>query len=820
MHQEPVTSHEAPIHSIQDLSIRPPEQLFGRDSDLASIRLALQAGTAILLQGPAGIGKTALAAVLAEEYTGLPGGVLWLDVAEDSLRSLLNRVAQGYATEASANLSTLTNTVRDILRAERPLIVLDGNPQLDGTRDFIRLCASGLPVVITSSQLISGPWTPHVVNPLDAQNAEAMLAGLANRLSDTEIIQFSQALGGHPLSIVITAHQLASGKIQPGDFLSHISGSTPAEVMDVLMTVYRALSSTLQGMVLLVGTTFARGASEELLADSSGAPAQMIRTAMRQLVGLGLASEWPVYGQPYFTAHELIQDFAHAFLRGKGQLDTMVTRHLRALLTYIQRHEGNPDRLAAEKRNILAAGRYAALHNQSNQLNNLIQLLEPATTFQPELNWLRYLIEHPESASDGLLVLPESPLEETAPEPIEAPVMLAKETPPQETIEEPALLAEEFPIEMTLEEIPPQEDISTALLEPIDDITEEDTSRTPVNYGFLEETEPVAAETAIDPVALREIAKQELERGSTPEAIAHYIQALETFHANGDVSDELEALDSLAALSLQHEDYDKVLAYIDRGTALAQQINNPQREAHLLVLLGDLQMSLERDEGAEAAYKEAINAYRPTESWLEIAQVLDKLSALYLEQDRLDDAAAILEQTIPIFERGDHTDDLRMTFDRLGDIQAELMNWDEALSYHVRAFQIALEANDDRHTLEQLTKLGGISEESGDREGALPHYQQALHLAFQLDDKTSQGEIMLALGRLLIDDTVQMNRVAQLLEGATERLPDNTEAQRLLNRAKARAERLTNAGVTLLLVDGSIEDYAREAAGISLNDDV
>jgi tetratricopeptide (TPR) repeat protein len=316
------------------------------------------------------------------------------------------------------------------------------------------------------------------------------------------------------------------------------------------------------------------------------------------------------------------------------------------------------------------------------------------------------------------------------------------------------------------------------------------------------------------------MAQQEAESGSTPEAISHYTQALESFHANGDVNDELEALEALAALSLQSEDYGEVLAYIDRGTALAQQANNPQREAHLLVLLGDLQMSLGRDDGAEAAYKEAINAYRPTESWIEIAQVLDKLATLYLEQDRLSDAAVVLEQTIPIFERVDHTEDLQAALDRLGDVQADLMHWDEALSYHVRALQIALEAGDDQYALEQLIKLGSISEESGDREGALPYYQQALHLAFKLDDKTNQGEIMLTLGRLLIDDTIQLHRVVQLLEAATELLPDDVDAKRLLRRAKAREERLTSAGVTLLLVENSLEDYARDAAGVSSGDEL
>jgi tetratricopeptide (TPR) repeat protein len=809
MRQEPVTSLEAPIHSLDDLPIHPPERLFGRESDLTSLNISLTVGTPVLLYGPAGIGKTALAAALAGEYLELPGGVLWLDVTNDSLRSLLSRIARAYAAELGTDLSAQIALVRDLLQSEQPLIVLDGHPHLGGTRDFIRLCASGIPLVLTAPNLISGSWTPHEVTPLDERDAQAMLSALTGRPTDATLMQLSKVLGGHPLSIAITARQLSSGKVQPADFLSRLSEPAPG-VMDVLMAAYRGLPAALQGMVVLVGTTFAGGASEELLADSSGAPAQMIRSALRQLVTFGFASERSVYGQPYFTTHEAIQAFAQAFLRGKQQLDTMLARHLRGLVTYVGRHAGDnsidhQQRLAAEIRTILAAGSFAASHNQKDPLQKLTQLLEPAAPddfvyaqgFQAELDWLRYLIDHPESTGDGLLSLPEP-----APEPV-----IAVEPEPTKAPQQ---------IEEDLEDIPPQEDISTAFIEPIDDITEEDTSRAPITYDFLEEGQSPARQ---DPQALRAIAQQEAQSGSTPEAIAHYTEALESFHANGNVNDELEALEALAALSLQHEDYAEVLAYIDRGTALAQQVNNPQREAHLLVLLGDLQSALGRNEGAEAAYKEAINAYRATESWVEIAQALDKLATLYLEQDRLSDAAVVLEQTIPIFERMDRKEELQVALDRLGDVQADLMHWDEALSHHVRALQFALETNNDQRAFEQLVDLGSISEESGDREGALPYYQQALHLAFKSGNTTSQGEIMLALGRLLIDDTVQLHRVVQLLEGAVERLPDNVDAKRLLGRAKAREERLVNAGVTLLLVENGIEDYARDAAGVSSTDE-
>src|SRR5690606_35506227 len=117
-------------------------------------------------------------------------------------------------------------------------------------------------------------------------------------------------------------------------------------------------------------------------------------------------------------------------------------------------------------------------------------------------------------------------------------------------------------------------------------------------------------------------------------------------------------------------------------------------------------------------------------------------------------------------------------------------------------------SGDQRQLFEVPSDLGNVLEESGDNTGALSAYRHALHLAFELDDRHAIGESLLALGRMLMNDTPQLNRVVQLLEEAIERLPDNVEARRLLSRANTCQERLTNAGVTLMLPEESIRAYA------------
>jgi tetratricopeptide (TPR) repeat protein len=248
-----------------------------------------------------------------------------------------------------------------------------------------------------------------------------------------------------------------------------------------------------------------------------------------------------------------------------------------------------------------------------------------------------------------------------------------------------------------------------------------------------------------DTEELQKISVEIAENGEAEEAIQKYTQALDSYKADGNVKDELAAIEALAQLSLESDQYDDVLKYVEQGTALAQESANPQREGELLVVLGDLQMSLGRFDGAEAAYKEAINAFRPTESWLNIGMTLDKLAIVYDDQVRWQDAIDVWEQTLPIFERMDRVDLLRSVYGEIGDNQTDLMRWSQAKQSYTKALELA-EVEDDRAGMyQELSRLGWLMETSGNLADALAYYLRALNLAFELDDQDELGETLLAL---------------------------------------------------------------------------
>ncbi len=835
-----------PLHQGQDLPGAPRLPLVGRQADLDAARALLETGIPLQLVGMPGMGKTALAHTLAQDFVRQPGGVLWLENADETALALANRVARAYSLPPCAardedEMFAFFRQVHSVLLEQRPLVILDGRVRPEAAREFVRACAPGIPLILTATRPAAGPWTVHEMRPLEVAQAVVLLQELASGsgASSANLTALAEALEGNALSLIVAGRQLAA-EHTPQEFLAQMPTLPPGpsnRVMAALMAAYRLLPQELQGMVMLIGTAFAPGASEELLSDVTGAPPEGLSARMRQLVARGFADERTLEGQPYFVAHEMVQRFAQAFLRGKHRLETMRARHLHAVPVYVRRHIGenaseHHARLAVEMPAIIAAARYAAAQGKIEYLHELTEMLAPtsdqsfvrAAGFEPEYRWLCHLLEAPAADKLGVLGWMAIPQSEPAPESQESPatapteemVSSGQETAPAATVEPspaasaaiaeaPAEVAEEATEEEASEQpaapfqTPAPPEVPQAAEEIPPSESDSGDRHTDLSLDLPDSAEALAR--------LGETAREQ----DAQSLIARYAQAAQSFRADGKVEDELAALEALAMLSLEGERYEDVLAYVDQGMKLAQESDNPQREGELLVVLGDLQVALERWEGAETAYKQAITAFRPVGAWLNIGLALDKLGSVYWETGRSQEAAEAWEQAVPVFERLGRNDLLREVLGKVADTHAELLQWDSARTAGERLLALARAEGDRAAECEQLLWLGSLYESQGKREDAQQYFRAALHVAFVLNESGWQGRALLALAHLLIDETVHLNRTLQVLEAAERLLPGDTEVQRLLKRAKTRQERLIRGGVTLPVASSSLQDYARQA---------
>lgn len=219
----------------------PPEPrcFIGREEELVAVEEALEAHPGVCVHGIGGVGKTALAARIAERSEG---PLLWHQVApSESGAVLLNRLAaqaraldQGERAERLLALSNteegqlLLEAIAESANALEALIVLDGSEAAEeGVGDVVVELTRHLDEaqLLVTSRVYPNAFPRDRIQsvPLEglSQDATEDLLAELEAPADTETVeQVHSGTGGHPLSIVLLA--TASDEEPPS--LSQIEG--------------------------------------------------------------------------------------------------------------------------------------------------------------------------------------------------------------------------------------------------------------------------------------------------------------------------------------------------------------------------------------------------------------------------------------------------------------------------------------------------------------------------------------------------------------------------------------------------------------------
>ncbi len=873
--QKTFTPHGAPIRNAKLLPVQPPGQVTGRNHELGSMHVTLKIGSSVLLSGPSGIGKSALASVLATAYTASnPGGVLWFPVVEDDFEMLLARVGRAYGVNALTSpgeeWSINAEIVHALLEKNRPLIVFDGVVDLDASREFVRHCASGTPVIIANELFAAGPWTPIALEPLsdaDSQTLFSYYYGPHDELHVPDIEGLCKFLGGIPLAIELAARQAAVGEQTPAELLTQLPSSAGQDSQYMMMSVvFKRLPPPVQAMLLVLSATYSGIATAELISDLSNVPAVNIIPLMRQLVTRGIARETVTYGQYAYTLQEAAQLYTRSWLEQYQRLQTSENRGVQAVLAYVERHaHNNPadhDRLAAEMHNIVGAAAFATEAGQVEVVRQLINQLTQRTGdfvtgrgFQPELDQMKRIatLLLPTSAEFGEPspeIQPGLPLDQAIVEPpvdseatpTVAPVRLVAE--PQAELFSPLEVTQaaspvidmlasqkaeletpyggeapptvERPVPQPVTEAAPAVPAAPAYRAGITEPppSEEDTDKlTPLSLPTLErqlEDARTAGDTHAQARLLHALGQYYGDQGDRAEALPYYKQALDLYETLEETDGILATLDALAAITAQADDVENALVYATRGVNLAQQTGDSDRLGRLQIRLADVRLALGDLPAAIEVYTQATETLRSTENWLLIGMVMTKLGKTYLEQAKPQEAIMMLEQALAIFRKERHAEHESRTLGSLGAAYGEMQQWPKAQEYREQALALAREHANQSEEAAQLPALAHLREVQNDRPGAVQYYRQALHMAYVLDDPGLQAEYTFELGRLLIDDTRTLMQAAQLLRESDSLVP-NGEARRLLSRADKRLERTNAAGIELPPAESTNREYAAAA---------
>jgi len=833
------TPPEAPFHEARQLPIAPPQRIIGRDRELGQTFAQVRAGAPVLLHGPAGVGKSALAATIASAFTTFPGGVLWWAVAGDSLDELVVRLGRAYGERDitdSANPLTLADRAAALLQQHgKPLLVLDGPLSQEAARDFVRQVATGVPLIWTAEQGASGPWIPFQVGALGLADAAAIFAQAAQGGPQTGSEDLCRALDGIPLALVLAGRHVAVANQTPAELLGMLDRAVPDPVARVLAAIYRQLPEALRGIILTIGATPAGRVSLPLLERLQPAPADTIAPVMESLAARSLVQRLPSPAGACYGIHEAVSRFARDILRRAGHLETVQAHVETALLAHAAAHQGDdPEaqaRLLAEMPNLLALGDEAGQRGDADVLARLAAVLETAFggtgaygyeiySLHGRLGQLQLAeeVEEEPAAPASVFAPPFAPAPGAGPEPFYdaqgawGPVA-GEEAPSLDVHEREEEIA--APLEMRPEPVLGTEAEAAVFAEAPGEapagqaVSEPETEGGVTLEGLLRACD--TARTAGDDRELlgllMAVGQSWEEAGLPARAIEAYREALTVAERLADAEIGLQSLEALARLCLETGDLENAVTYAVRAENALRLRDEPGRLGYVLALLGDIRLELGNLNEAADTYASAIGRLRAAGDQVSLGVVQTKLGATYMDRGEYGRAVNMLNEALLIFEQTGRQEYQERVLGILGMAYGHLGEWRQAEQRHLQALQMARSLGDVEEQERQLANLGYAAQAREDRDAMLRYYATALDLAYQSGRSDWQVRYLDVLGRLLMDDVSYVALAVALLQEA-QALDDDPERSRWLNRAQKRLQRLRQAAVAQAPVPMSLASWA------------
>jgi tetratricopeptide (TPR) repeat protein/energy-coupling factor transporter ATP-binding protein EcfA2 len=731
-------TYDAVVHEAAALPVMLPPKLIGREAALAQVYAHLKENRAVLVHGNPGVGKTALAATLASAYAQQPSGVLWLNVDEDLLESLLVRVGRSYDLDDvvnSDNPTAMVGAVGAALTQHKPLLVLDGKIDAQVASKFISRCADQLPVIIASRNAIEGPWASVELDVLEPQQAVQMYkseAALTDDTSDQTLLSLVEALSRLPFAIAVASRAMLASKQAPQTYSTTISQAKNTTGGDssaaALTSSFANLNGALQGLMLIMGATPRGEASADLISMVSGAPVESIQQAMTLLSQLRLVEHINRYGEAYYRQHPITHDFTRSRLRLSNRLDDLEAKVRDAILAYANRYAqaSDPQKLAVELSNFNALARWGTNNHQRDIVTQLVGSLNSRPDFVNTYG-LRYELSR---MRGGATAFPAYPPEAGLPPEDELIPDLDAEDDADAAV---GMLSRDDEDDDFIDE----EDLDNELYEDVEDEDED-----------FDEDDDLDKDDDFDD-------ELDEEDGLQPRATAAAIDDEDDLDDLADVEDD-------RFIDEEDDRYEPVggtgmtpppaalpvndLNGLRTALAQARQAGDRAKQVEVLRAMGSLQNSQRMHTEALTTYSEALTLYEALDDQEHVLEMLDMLSALMVKTENAQAAVLNAGRGLKLAEElGDTVTQLQLLL-TLGDARQQLGESDEAVRSYRQALELARTSLDSQHEAITLYKLGSAQLDSGDTDTAIDNLEQALALFKAQKRREYEGRVLGALG--------------------------------------------------------------------------
>ena len=378
------------VRHIDDVSARsrPPAQLIGRAPLIAEVEADLEAGDQILLQGFAGVGKTAIAATVAMTHLAQRDTpVLWIQAGRQRADDILEAVATCLSEENPPTepvVSRLRAVLRLIDEHEVGLVVIDDCWNGEALDLVLQAIPSGVPVLVTSRHrfpLLQLIHVPMLKRP-DSLEVLSFYAQHDWR-SDPASNALCQLLRDLPFALRIAGIRLTLDNVTPKDIAEDIAAAPHemampagferprASLAALLQTSVTALNQDEHRAFLAFGLLYSPGATAELLSLILDQEERHVADALRGLQRRGLVegARQPDSAIVYFGMHDL----AYGYAKSRAPYDEAQEQAVReACRAFAVRHVDDIAVLHCERTNLLRAAEAAY---KGHDYQNLISIM-------------------------------------------------------------------------------------------------------------------------------------------------------------------------------------------------------------------------------------------------------------------------------------------------------------------------------------------------------------------------------------------------------------------------------------------------------------
>ena len=709
---------DAAVTDGSALPLRRIGRPLGRDELLRALLLRLRNEQLLVLHGAPGVGKTTVAATIANVYMQQhQRPVLWIACEKPPLAQLIARVARAFGKPVGDDPLHHVAETRALLKEKQPLIVLDGEIEASALANFNELCASDCPIVVTSENPLSdGDWRNQPVGNLAQSDAVALFkqkAGLKDNSADEDIREIAALLhdGAFPLSLA--ARSMIIARQSPADFKATIADALESHDDDAFAAAisisFGGLNERLRDLLLFLGATLRGEASAAFLRAVSGVAIDSIDMSMTILSRLFLVERYMRGGDHYYRLHPLTHGYLQDWALERHRLDALRADIVDSARDYLDAQLKNEDPLTpllVEMDNLLATAAYAREQDGPELAEDIMRAIEPLAEelreagYGYELGRLAVIRDGDDAEED------ESELEDAA---------VVDE--PENAVEDDAPQTED-----------PTDDGEVSVIDSLDDIDLQSVNIDQLRTALHVATENGESERQLQ--IMKAIARMQLNQGDARDAIDTYGELLDRYESAEDAAGMVDTLDKLAGLLADTESAAAVFERINFRSALsfARQHDDAARVLQILDAVGKAQIAQRREKEAVGTYRAALALQESNDDRAGMLEALDMLSGLLL---RTDSAVS-------------------------------------ALDFVARGAQLAQELDDEEAEMHLLVTGGDAHLNLGEATIAVESYEQALAVARGRDDHQNEALILYKLGMANLD-AGEERRAIEMLEDANER---------------------------------------------------